>query len=367
MIQTINPYASARTAEIMSRYRPIAPKPEAPSIASMAENSDTQNGTEKENSGMPQSIRKSAYLRDVWAHLQARPTRTRKRGRSAAFPPPPMKRSRSSFQEISTPFKVPSLPATSLAMHGFSHTASGFSLVPINCGLDAAVTTLAESVALPLLHFTTADAAQIPVIWNEGKDNVCRKEIDLNMEADEGPKELDFMLQLKQPVKGNIITPQPVRPVGSNIVVKNISAYTGRSSADAKRPDEVEDEIEGDAVPTIISDSNNKVRVANAAYKEMVGQPECCWLDCVSACGGGCKRIGGEILLQFCCDTEVKIMSMHGFTSQVEIAWESEGKKRSVNGSCDVVKVGFEEKNCKFLWRFHTSESPKTGSESDNG
>ncbi|XP_073121058.1 uncharacterized protein [Henckelia pumila] len=364
MIQTINPYASARTAEIMSRYRPIAPKPEA--INSVAENSDIQNGSgEQENSGMPQSIRKSAYLRDVWAHLQARPTRTRKRGRSAAFPPPPMKRSRNGFQGISAPFKVTNTnsPAKHLAMHGFS-------LVPINCGLDAAVTTLAETVALPLLHYTTAEATQIPVTGNEGV--CCRKGIDLNMEAaDEaaGPKELDFMPQLKQPVKANIITPQPVRPIGSTIVVKNIGDYAGgHAAAAAKRADEMEKEIEGDEVPAMISDSNNKVRVTNAAYKEMVGQPECCWLDCVAACGGGCKRIGGEVSLQFCGDPEVKMKSMHGFTSQVEIVWESEGKKRCVNGFCDVVKVGLDkEKNCRFLWRFHTSDqAPITGSDSDN-
>ncbi|XP_073304698.1 uncharacterized protein [Primulina huaijiensis] len=364
MIQTINPYASARTAEIMSRYRPIAPKPEATSINSLAENSYFQNGSEKESSGaMPQSIRKSAYLRDVWAHLQARPTRTRKRGRSAAFPPPPMKRSRSSFHGMSTSFKVTNLPAKNLSVHGFSHTPNGFSLVPINCGLDAAVTTLAESVALPRIHYTAADPTQIPVIGNEGKDHACRKEIDLNVKAEEGPKELDFMPQLKQPAKSNIITPQPVRPIGSSIVVKNISDSTGIHAATAKRPEEVEKEIEGDAVPAIISDSNNKVRITNAAYKEMVGQPECCWLDCVAACSGGCKRIGGEVLLQFCGDSEVKIMSMHGFTSQVKIVWESEGKRSCFNGFCDVVKVGFEEKNCRFLWRFHTSEAPKTGSD----
>ncbi|XP_075497827.1 uncharacterized protein LOC142535175 [Primulina tabacum] len=274
MIQTINPYASARTAEIMSRYRPIAPKPEAPS-----------NGSEQENSGMPQSIRKSAYLRDVWAHLQARPTRTRKRGRSAAFPPPPMKRS---------------------------------------------------------------EECPDPGYWNEGKDRVCSKGIDLNMEADEGPKELDFMPQLKQPVKSNIITPQPVRPIGSIIFVKNIGDYTGLHAATVKLPEEVEKDIEGDAEPAIISDSNNRVRVTNAAYKEMVGQPECFWLDCVAACGGGCKRIGGEVLLQFCGDSEVKIMSMHGFTSQVEIVWEREGKKICMDGFCDVVKVGLRRKTAGF-------------------
>ncbi|EPS65028.1 hypothetical protein M569_09753, partial [Genlisea aurea] len=73
MIQTISPYAASKTAEIMSRYRPIAPKPEAPAAG------------EDSAGGLPNGISKSPYLRNVWAHLQARPTRTRKRNRSAAF------------------------------------------------------------------------------------------------------------------------------------------------------------------------------------------------------------------------------------------------------------------------------------------
>ncbi|KAL0432588.1 UNVERIFIED_CONTAM: hypothetical protein Slati_2593100 [Sesamum latifolium] len=166
MIQTISPYASARTAEIMSRYRPIAPKPEAPSPNSAAEN---------DNSALPNGIRKSPYLRNVWAHLQARPTRTRKRGRTAAFAPPSVKRTRTCLQGLSPPFQViTSSPAKNLAMHGFSHALPQISLlpnlVPLKCGLDTAVTTLAESVALPLLCCTAAAAAavQAPVV-NRGK------------------------------------------------------------------------------------------------------------------------------------------------------------------------------------------------------
>ncbi|KAI3460144.1 hypothetical protein Pfo_016807 [Paulownia fortunei] len=348
MMQTINPYATARTAEIMSRYRPIAPKPEAPTTNSMAEN---------ENSGVPNGIRKSPYLRNVWAHLQARPTRTRKRGRTAAFSPPSVKRARTCLQGLSPPYQVTNSPAKNLAMHGFTHTANGLpqislvpNLVPLKCGLDTAVTTLAES------H---------PII-DKGKESCC-KGIDLNMTAaDQGPEELDLLPQLQEPVKPRIISPRPVRPVGSSITVKSITDDPGRQTV-AKGPEEVEEAVEAEAVPAIVSDSNNKVRMSNSAYKELVGQPECGWLDCAngknysSGGGGACKRIGGEVSLQFV-DSKLQ-QSMHGFSCRVKIEWESEGKKNSVNASCNAVKLACQAKDYQFLWRFQTSEAWKSASD----
>ncbi|XVE70204.1 hypothetical protein DITRI_Ditri10aG0054000 [Diplodiscus trichospermus] len=46
-----------------------------------------------------------------------------------------------------------------------------------------------------------------------------------------------------------------------------------------KKQKEIEEEVESKAFPAFISDSNNKVRLANFAFKEMVGQLECPWLD----------------------------------------------------------------------------------------
>ncbi|KAL2242141.1 UNVERIFIED_CONTAM: hypothetical protein Sindi_0332100 [Sesamum indicum] len=358
MIQTISPYASARTAEIMSRYRPIAPKPEAPSPNSPAEN---------DNSALPNGIRKSPYLRNVWAHLQARPTRTRKRGRTAAFAPPSVKRTRTCLQGLSPPYQViTSSPAKNLAMHGFSHGPPQISLlpnlVPLKCGLDTAVTTLAESVALPLLCCTAAAAAAVQApIFNPGKemDNSCSKGIDLNMTAtDQGPEELDFLPQLQEPVKPSVISPRPVRPVGSIIIVSNIAEDPGRQMTTLKaRAEEVEAAVEAEEIPAIVSDSNNKVRITNSAYKEMVGQPECGWLDCAAtkSGGGACKRIGGEVLLHFE-DSEHQIASAGGFSCRVKIEWESKGKKNSVNACCEGVKLGCQAKDYQFLWRFRAME-----------
>ncbi|KAL6504585.1 hypothetical protein OROHE_023343 [Orobanche hederae] len=341
MMQTINPYASTRTAEIMSRYRPIAPKPESPSPNSMAED---------ENAAVPSGIRKSPYLRNVWAHLQARPTRTRKRGRNAAFAPPSsVKRGRPCLQGlISLPaYHATHSPAENMqAIHGFNQPASNF--VPIKCCLDTAVATLAESVTLPLFCCTTPlPAAAQPPIRDKGRENG----IDLNSTA-AAVEELDLFPETVRP---RVISPRPVRPVCSNILVGRISDDLRPQVMAGNEAEEVEVFVEAEKLPVIVSDSNNKVRMCNSAYKEMIGQPECGWLDCCAAAGGGgaCRRIGGEISLEFS-DSRVQ-MCMHGFSCRVKIEWESrEGIRKCVNAYCDGVKLACRRSmDYQFLWRFN--------------
>ncbi|PIN03230.1 hypothetical protein CDL12_24251 [Handroanthus impetiginosus] len=331
MIQTINPYASARTAEIMSRYRPIAPKPETPQ-------------PENENSG----VKKSPYMKNVWAHLQARPTRTSKRGRTSSpfgLPPSPIKRRRTCFQGLSPSYQA---EAKNFAMHGIFTRGPPpqISLAPVKCSLDAAVTTLAETVALPLFCRT-------------GKERVT-KGIDLNKKADQGPEELDFLPQLQSLVKPSVISPRPVRPIGSSIVVGKITSESGQRVM-VTAPQEVEEVVEAEEVPAIVSDSNLKVRMSNSGYKKMIGQPECGWLDCAAAGGGGggaCRRIGGEVSIRFQ-DSELPLLHCrNGFCCRVKIEWESEGKK-CVNAYCEVVKFVCEAKDFQFLWRFRINETSK--------
>ncbi|XP_022870898.1 uncharacterized protein LOC111390131 [Olea europaea var. sylvestris] len=352
MIRTVKPYNTARTAEIMSRYRPIAPKPEA----------GQENSGLSENSGVPQSMRRSPYLRNVWNHLQARPTRTRKRGRSSFAPPAPaMKRARTCLQGLSPPYKVTNSPAKNLAILGFAHNPNGIAQIPLlpnlvsrKCGLDSIVTTPADSVALPVLRCT---ATQNP----EGK----KPEIDLNM-AVEYSEELDFMPQSK-PANPVVITPRAVRPIGSTISVKSISENPGqRATATGKQvlknPAEVEEEVEFEAMPAVVSDSNNRVRLTNSAYKKMVGQPECCWLDFIPSYdgSGACKRISGEVVLRL--EDSCFSLSLNGFNCWVKIEWASNGKSSSVTAFCEAMKLDCEAKDYQFLWRFHKSEASNSGS-----
>ncbi|KAL0432587.1 UNVERIFIED_CONTAM: hypothetical protein Slati_2593000 [Sesamum latifolium] len=159
-------------------------------------------------------------------------------------------------------------------------------------------------------------------------------------------------------MKPSVISPRPVRPVGSIIIVSNIAEDPGRQiTAPKARAEEVEAAVEAEEIPAIVSDSNNKVRITNSAYKEMVGQPECGWLDCAAtkSGGGACKRIGGEVLLRFG-DSEHQIPSTGGFSCRVKIEWESKGKKNSVNACCEGVKLGCQAKDYQFLWRFRAME-----------
>lgn len=360
-MQTINPYNTAKTAEIMARYRPIAPKPENPA-----------NPNEDNDSSMPQGIRKSPYLMNVWNHLQARPTRTRKRGRTA-LAPPSLKRKRACLQGLSLPYynqvMANSPAAKNLALQGFVHDPTSLpslsflpNLLPLKCGLDTPVTTPSNTVSLPLMPCPSGGTA----LELLGGDN--EGPLDLNKVVDVLPQEVDFMHQLGSPKKVAVILPQAIRPVGSSISVGIITEDPSLKNPGKKlikKPEEVEKEMEFEALPAVVSDSNNKVRLTNAAYNEMVGQPECPWLDFTSSGGPGiaCKRIGGEVVLDFLNSCNLpKLLSSDGFTCWVRIEWGKDDKKSVVNAFCDVIRLACESKDYLFEWRFHTREASESGS-----
>ncbi|VFQ99058.1 unnamed protein product [Cuscuta campestris] len=323
----------------MARYRPIAPKP-AEASSSACPNSSNNN-----DAGLPPSISRSPFLRDVWAQLQARPTRTRKRGRSAALAPPHLpliKRPRPPcFQGISPPpFRL------------ISFNNGGFpalpKLVSLKCGFDRPVSTMSSSISVPSLPREEE-----------------RGGIDLNRAAVDDE---DFSCPVR---------PRLVRPVGSCIYVGSITPAAAeekdkegeveKQGRKGKRKrlqgEEVEEEVETEVLPAVVSDSKNKVRLANSAYKEMVGQPECCWLDYTSPGGGkGTGRIGGEVVLHFL-DSGVFPTSSERFTCWVRIEWRCNEKKNSVRAFCDAVKLGCQSRDYLFEWRFHPTETSSSSSE----
>lgn len=354
MIETLNPYSNiAKTAEIMSRYRPIAPKPETPA------------NSMNEDSSLPQKIKHSPYLRNLWPQLQARPTRTRKRGRGT-IALPSLKRHKTHVFEFFSPCHVTS-PAKNLSLQSF---ASALPQLPLpnhgllNCRLEKppTITNTQSLVTLPLLPCSPPS----PVVTEQTlspeldlmKPAGTQEIIDLNATATV-PEEKDLLQQLQAPTVSNVIAPKPVRPVGSSISVGCISEDPSlpQEAKTPKKPEEVEEEVESEALPAIISDSNNKVRMANSAYKELVGQPECPWLDSmVTSDGqvrrGSGKRISGEVTLHLC-DSNVPTSS-NRFSCWVKIEWKSDEKKSSVNAFCDVIRVSCESKDYLFTWRFHT-------------
>ncbi|GMI77387.1 DROUGHT RESPONSE GENE [Hibiscus trionum] len=331
MIKTLNPYSTtAKTAEIMSRYRPIAPKPEVPA-----------NSIDEKNSALPHKM-----ARNLWPQLQARPTRTRKRGRAALSPTTTLKRARTHIPGLSSP------TPGSLSLQGFSHQIEipQFSSTP-STGL----------VTLPLL----------PCCMEP-----CRGEKVTNLnKVAEIPVEKDFLklFQLQGPPTSSLIAPQPIRPVGSSIFVGCINEEPSMNPPPMqvpKKPEEIEDDVEAEALPVVISDSNNKVRLANSAYKELVGQPQCPWLDSMvkgterRSMSNSCNRICGEVALNLS-DSRVPLNSK-GFSCWVRIEWGNEGNnKGSITTFCDVVRLSCQSKDYLFTWRFHTHNREASQSSSN--
>ncbi|KAJ6939743.1 hypothetical protein NC651_006036 [Populus alba x Populus x berolinensis] len=327
MIKTLSPCSNtAKTAEIMSRYRPIAPRPEGSASS---------------------KIRESPYLRTLWPQMQARPTRTRKRGR-AVVSPPNIKRPRTHLLGLSSPSHVTS-PAKHLSLQGFVHGIPQLpvpNLVGVHSGLENSPTTAT----------VVANQATVPELGclEPNRDKV----IDLNTVA-EFPEEKDLLQQLQVPPTNNVIAPQPVRLVGSSISIACISEDPSFIPLVRvpKKPAEVEEEVESEVLPTVISDSNNKVRLANSAYKEMVGQPECSWLDSMmtgdgSFAGKSCKRICGEVELHL---SDLRVpASSNGFSCWVRIEWCNKGTKNVIITFCDVIRLSCASKDYLFSWRFHT-------------
>ncbi|KFK28109.1 hypothetical protein AALP_AA8G473800 [Arabis alpina] len=305
-----------KTAEILSKYRPIAPRPGTPRV-----NEDDSS------SSMSHRINQSPYLRNLWPQLQARPTRTRKRGRGGMGPSShlSLKRHKPSTQRVLAPIKT-------LSFQAFTHRLP-------QVGSSALVT-------LPLLQCSPPSSKCMEPDQVKGK---CV--IDLN-ETAEVIQERDFLKQLQGPITtttttSRVIAPQPIRPVCSRINVACINPST-QSQISKKSPEEVEEEVESDDLPAMISDSNNKVRLVNSKYKEMMGQPECSWLD--SMVRG--KRICGEVMIHF---SHHKIPVNNGFSCWVKIEWGRDGKEESVHAFCDVMRLACHSKDYLFTWRFHTT------------
>ncbi|KAF5766709.1 hypothetical protein HanRHA438_Chr15g0730971 [Helianthus annuus] len=347
MLQTLNPYTpTAKTAEIMARYRPIAPKPQASNAAGGGGGNSPNAGGGDEGSGsgsgasgsrvsgsgscssppsMSPTIRQSPYLRNVWPHLQLRPTRTRKRGRTSLGPPPAaFKRPRTLLQGLSPPFHITSPPARTISIQGF------------------APTTL---VTLPLL----------PTHPMQSQPDV----IDLNKAA-EIPEEKDLLAQLQKPTS-NVISPTPNRLVSSTVSIRAVKLDDTGSSGSSrhitlKKPEEIEKELESQTLPAFVSDSNNRVRLVNSSYQNMVGQPNCGWVESMVTGEVACRSICGNVVLDFVDlkdeDDDLRVCS-GGFSCWARIEWGANGKRNIVNAFGEGMRVACESKDYKFAWRFH--------------
>ncbi|MQL88624.1 hypothetical protein Taro_021189 [Colocasia esculenta] len=134
--------------------------------------------------------------------------------------------------------------------------------------------------------------------------------------------------------------PQPVRLVGWRIGVGCINkgkVEAPTTPVSTKRPEEVEEEVESEVLTIVVFNSKNRVRLANTAYKEMVGQPQCSWLDFMVGNGTGVRlkvgsrRINGEVMLDLLGFT-VPTSSNRFYckvTDRMSMQWEEDAQSAS--------------------------------------
>lgn len=154
--------------------------------------------------------------------------------------------------------------------------------------------------------------------------------------------------------KGVVIMPQALRPVGSSVLVECITDTNLQVSPLCGAMEEIEEQFEADNWPALISDSNNRVRWANSAYKQMVGQPECSWLESPAGSAHShspkVMRINGEVVLIF--QRFQLPQSAPAFSCRVKIQWTNGGEKSSMTVPCDVIRSDGDLKDCFYAWKF---------------
>ncbi|XP_026396523.1 uncharacterized protein LOC113291173 [Papaver somniferum] len=349
--------SSSKLDEIMSRYRPIAPKP-------MLDQTDTTTTAAANTS----------------RNLQISNKRVRKRGRYGLSSSAARKRTKTTTPtQLHGPSSSSSTTTTSSYGMGFN-TRLLFSPPPHEAApLQIEKQPMMGFVRFPLPSFSTSSIPPLPhdlhgISKLNGFTNSTITTIDI-------PKEMDLLKTLHagqvSPGRninsgcgsGNLIAPQPVRPVGSSISVGCISEDPNSSSTACvkkQQPEEVEAEVESDTLPVVVSDSRNKVRLANSAFKEMVGQPECAWLDSMGANSEKLtskgKRISGEVMLDLS-NSQVPVSS-NGFSCNVKVEWGRNGEKSCVCAPCNVMKLSCESKDYLFTWRIHTTDFREESSNS---
>ncbi|KAF0908366.1 hypothetical protein E2562_025046 [Oryza meyeriana var. granulata] len=318
MVQPVD--MTVKANEILARFRPIAPKPVLPAA------------TGGDGTAVVTTSR-------VLCQLQSRPCRARKRGRPSVVPPvsPPAGAKRK---------RAPAYPVP---------------VAPLRCAAaatDAVVATATRahvSVVVPGSAGGLSPLAPVSPASASGGDPTRLSPTMVEVEEEDEERgvvlvERDLLRKLLEP---KVISPRAVRPVGSTIHVESVHIDAGRTAAAPKTAEEVEAELESDALPAVVSDSSNRVRLVNDAYKRMVGQPECPWLDAVATAAS--RRISGEVALVVAEPAPPLPETCKGFSCSAKIAWERDGKWSSVHAPCDVSRLQCESRDYVFTWRFRTA------------
>lgn len=153
--------------------------------------------------------------------------------------------------------------------------------------------------------------------------------------------ERDLISKLQVP---KVIEPNPTRSKRTVIYIdcSNIIDSTNWSvemAASKKTPREVEVELElPDVLPAIVSSCNKtRVHLTNDAYKKMVGQPLCSWLDFLPGARPSRRINGGVVLYGQTFSTMSCLPSTRcAFPYVAKVSWQHEDTTASLIVPCGV-------------------------------
>lgn len=176
------------------------------------------------------------------------------------------------------------------------------------------------------------------------------------------PVERDFISKFQVP---KVIRPRPSRPLRTSICIDCSNIFDTANSAvgvvmSKKTVMEVVTEMENPhGLPTIVSGyNNNRVHITNDAYKAMVGQLICPWLDFVPGVGTS-RRINGEVVLSVRSFSVVpRLSSLRcAFPCTARISWEREDATASLTVPCTVEHLPENPLDYRFIWKFDRSRA----------
>jgi hypothetical protein len=152
---------------------------------------------------------------------------------------------------------------------------------------------------------------------------------------------------------GRVVTPQPLRPVGSTIRFENITPLASDASLAVKGSFElIKRQFDRWATPVILTDLKNRARWVNAAYKKLVGQPPCTWLASAVSKENNLEqlRLTGGIIVVGLEDLKTLPASLQ---CNVKVSWPQGGAGKLQESGCmgtRIDSVGSEVLG--YLWRF---------------
>ncbi|CAN6289035.1 unnamed protein product [Urochloa humidicola] len=163
-----------------------------------------------------------------------------------------------------------------------------------------------------------------------------------------------------------VIKPRPTRPKRTTIFIdcSNIVDSSTNMSVEVamskKTPREVVAELElPDALPAIVSGkNNNRVHLANNAYKKMVGQPLCPWLGSLPGAGTS-RRINGEVFLYVQSFGPLSCLpsTRCAFPCTAKISWQHEDATASLTVPCAFEHLTDNSNDYCFIWRFDSKRA----------